>query len=76
GSGNSPNVLRAVEYANRIGMRTFGVTGFNGGRLREMVRACLHVPCDDMGVVEAVHAIFFHYLVDALRLRFQGEGDA
>ncbi|HHX41866.1 MAG TPA: SIS domain-containing protein [Armatimonadetes bacterium] len=76
GSGNSPNILRAVEYANRLGLHTFGVTGFDGGRLREIAHACLHVPCDDMGVVEAIHAIFFHYLVDALRLRFQGEAGA
>ena len=71
-----PNILRAVEYANRLGLHTFGVTGFDGGRLREIAHACLHVPCDDMGVVEAIHAIFFHYLVDALRLRFQGEAGA
>lgn len=54
GSGNSPNILRAVEYANRLGLHTFGVTGFDGGRLREIAHACLHVPCDDMGVVEAI----------------------
>ena len=72
GSGNSPNVLRAVEYANANGMKTFGATGFDGGRLRRIAHACLHVPCMDMGIVEAVHAIFFHYLVDALRERFAG----
>ncbi len=71
GSGNSPNVLHAVEYANAHGLHTFGVTGYDGGRLRKMAGACLHVPCADMGVVEAVHAIWFHYLVDALRERFR-----
>ena len=41
GSGNSPNVLGAVEYANEHGMRTFAATGFDGGRLRKMAHAYL-----------------------------------
>ena len=72
GSGNSPNVLRAVEWANDHGMKTFGATGFDGGQLRQIAHACFHVPCADMGIVEAVHSIFFHYLVDALRERIRG----
>ena len=72
GSGNSPNVLRAVEYANDHGMKTFGVTGFDGEKLRQIAQQCFHVPCPDMGIVEAVHGIFFHYLVDALRERIRG----
>ncbi|MBI3922570.1 MAG: SIS domain-containing protein [Armatimonadetes bacterium] len=70
GSGNSPNILRAVEYANTHSMETFGVTGFDGGKLRQISHRCFHVPCDDMGVCETVHTIFFHYLVDKLRERF------
>jgi D-sedoheptulose 7-phosphate isomerase len=72
GSGNSPNVLRAVEYANDRGMKTFGATGFGGGKLRQIAQQCFHVPCDDMGIVEAVHGIFFHYLIDVLRERIRG----
>ena len=72
GSGNSPNVLRAVEWANDHGLRTFGTTGFDGGKLREISQQCLHVPCNDMGIVEAVHSIFFHYLIDDLRERIRG----
>jgi D-sedoheptulose 7-phosphate isomerase len=70
GSGNSPNVLRAVEYANAHGLVTFGVTGFEGGTLRDIAHNTFHVPCLDMGIAEAVHGIYFHYLVDALRERF------
>src|SRR5437773_5490876 len=44
GSGNSPNVLQAVEWANRNGLKTFGCTGFDGGKLRLMARQGLHVP--------------------------------
>ena len=72
GSGNSPNVLRAVEWANDHGLKTFGATGFDGGRLRQIAQTCLHVPCKDMGIVEAVHSIYFHYLIDALRERIRG----
>ena len=71
GSGNSPNVLKAVEYAHQAGMRTFGITGFDGGRLRKEARQSLHVPSFNMGAVEAAHAVVFHYLLDALRERFK-----
>ena len=66
GSGNSANVLRAVEYANGHGMVTLSVTGYDGGQLRQMAHKSLHVPSYNMGAVEAVHGIVFHYLVDAL----------
>jgi len=71
GSGNSPNVLRAVEWANANGLTTFGVTGYDGGRLRQIAHAGLHVPCHNMGTVEAVHSVVFHYLVDILRERLK-----
>src|SRR5262245_31093591 len=51
GSGNSPNVLRAVEWANAHGLGTFGLTGFSGGKLRELAHEGLHVPIADMGIV-------------------------
>jgi hypothetical protein len=64
GSGNSPNVLRAVDWANGHGLTTFGCTGFSGGKLRGMVHHGLHVPLDDMGVVESIHLTAFHWVVD------------
>jgi D-sedoheptulose 7-phosphate isomerase len=70
GSGNSPNVLRAVEWANANGLTTFGVTGYDGGRLRALAHAGLHVACANMGTVEAVHGVVFHYLVEVLKERF------
>ncbi len=71
GSGNSANVLRAVEYAKQNGMQTFGICGYDGGKLKQMAHRSLHVRSDDMGAVEAVHGVVFHYLVDALRERFK-----
>src|SRR5205085_4359406 len=52
GSGNSPNVLRAVEYAHEQGMKTIGVTGFSGGKLRDLADECVHVPLNDMCTAE------------------------
>ncbi|MCI0685598.1 MAG: SIS domain-containing protein [Gemmataceae bacterium] len=69
GSGNSPNVLRAVEWANRNGLTTLGCTGFGGGKLRTLAQHNLHVPLDDMGIVESIHLTAFHWVVDDLYRR-------
>lgn len=69
GSGNSPNIIRAVEWANRNGLMTFGCTGFSGGKLRGMAKFGLHVPLDDMGIVESIHLTAFHWVIDDLHRR-------
>jgi D-sedoheptulose 7-phosphate isomerase len=69
GSGNSPNVIRAVEWANKRDLTTFGCTGFSGGRLRGLAHHGLHVPLDDMGIVESIHLTAFHWVVDDLHRR-------
>ena len=69
GSGDSPNILRAVEWANRRGLKTFGCTGFNGGKLRALAHKGLHVPLDDMGIVESIHLTAFHWVVGDLHRR-------
>ncbi len=71
GSGNSPNVLRAVEWANETGLVTFGITGYDGGALKKLSQRNFHVPSMDMGLVEAVHSVVFHWLVDELKERFK-----
>lgn len=69
GSGNSPNVLRAVEYARSIGMKTIGVTGYDGGKLRTLADESLHIPIFDMGMTEALHGVVFHAAMCFLRER-------
>lgn len=69
GSGNSPNILRAVEWANRNDLKTFGCTGFSGGKLRTLAHKGLHVPLDDMGIVESIHLTAFHWVVDDMHRR-------
>ena len=74
GSGNSPNVLTAVDWANRHGLRTFGLTGFSGGKLRQMAQAGLHVPLADMGMVESIHLCLFHWALNDVFARINSEG--
>ncbi|MCK5328895.1 MAG: hypothetical protein KAR36_09840 [Candidatus Latescibacteria bacterium] len=69
GSGNSPNVLKATEYAEAHGLFTVGMTGYDGGKLGKMVKLELHVPSFDMGLVEGVHGMIIHYVVDTLNAR-------
>jgi len=72
GSGNSPNVLRAVEWANQRGLTTVGVTGYDGGHLRRLAHYPLHCPIDDMGTAESLHLVAFHWLIGDLYRRVSG----
>lgn len=62
GSGNSENVLRAVRYANEVGCVTIGFTGFEGGKLKELVQHCVVIPSDHMGRIEDMHLILQHMI--------------
>lgn len=74
GSGNSPNILAAVEWAKRHGVKTFGVTGFKGGKLKQMQDDGIHVDLDDMGMAESIHGCIIHWAVDDLHARVNGVG--
>ena len=63
GSGNSRNVLNAVEYAKTQGGQVIGLTGFDGGKLRALSDISLHVPVKSMQVTEDVHMIFDHLMM-------------
>jgi len=65
-SGNSPNVLRAMEAARELGLRTVGITGYRGGKLRELVDLCIVVPSDDMQWIEDMHLAILHAVFRAL----------
>jgi D-sedoheptulose 7-phosphate isomerase len=62
GSGNSPNVLKAVQVARELGMRTVGWCGFGGGKLAGVVDLPVVVGSRHMGRVEDVHAIIMHLI--------------
>src|SRR3954447_8122383 len=62
GSGNSPNVLQAIEYANSIGCRTIALSGRNGGKLGPMADINLQVKHPHMGRIEDAHLIMLHMI--------------
>jgi D-sedoheptulose 7-phosphate isomerase len=66
GSGNSPNVIKAVEYAKQIGAKVIGLTGYDGGKLRALADYPLHVPQDDMQITEDIHMMFDHLMMKVL----------
>ena len=74
GSGNSPNVLNAVEWANQQGLKTFGLTGYDGGQLKNMQQDGLHVALDDMGMVESIHLALFHWVLNDVFARINQQG--
>lgn len=63
GSGNSPNVINAVEYGKNQGCKVVGLTGYSGGRLKELSDISLHVPINSMQITEDVHMIFNHLMM-------------
>ena len=74
GSGNSPNILRAVEWANEHDLVTFGLTGYSGGKLKQIQRDGLHIDLPDMGMVESIHLCLFHWMLNDVFARINAEG--
>lgn len=62
GSGNSPNVVNAAEYARSAGCRTIGLTGRDGGKLSKAVDLNIHVPVQHMGRIEDAHLVICHMM--------------
>ncbi len=73
GSGNSPNILKAVGWAKEHGLKTVGITGFSGGKLKTLADYNLHSPVDDMGIAESLHLVVFHWFIDDLYRRFSAK---
>ncbi|MBC8143847.1 MAG: SIS domain-containing protein, partial [Armatimonadetes bacterium] len=72
GSGNSPNVLRAVEVASEVGAVSIGFCGYGGGKLAGMVTHPVVVHRRNMQQVEDLHMVFGHVVFSALRDRIKG----
>jgi len=65
GSGNSKNVLKAIEYANKAGGTTIGISGFKNGRLKEICDCPVSANIDDMQIAEDMHVILGHIAMKA-----------
>jgi len=66
GSGNSRNVLKAVEYANNMDAITIGLTGFDGGQLKKSAQYGIHIPVQDMQITEDLHMVLDHLMMKIL----------
>lgn len=63
GSGNSKNILKAIEYANKAGAITIGITGFDGGRLKKIAKHSVNANVLDMQISEDIHLILSHIIM-------------
>ena len=71
-SGNSPNVLRAIEVANEVGAVSVGWSGYGGGKLADLAQVNVVVHARNMQLVEDVHMAVGHVVYSALRDRIKG----
>jgi D-sedoheptulose 7-phosphate isomerase len=72
GSGNSPNVLRALELARRVGATTVGLTGCGGGKMKDLLDCPIIVPSNHMQHIEDAHLILAHLIFLDLKARIEG----
>jgi len=63
GSGNSANVVKALEYAEAHGAETIALVGYDGGRMKQVARRRVHVGINDMQIVEDIHMTLDHLLM-------------
>jgi len=66
GSGNSHNVVKAVDYAREVGAKIIAMTGYSGGKIDKVADYHLHVPADDMQITEDLHMGFDHMIMQIL----------
>lgn len=67
GSGNSKNLISALEFAKKSGAFCIGITGKSGGKMAKFCRICLKVPSDDMLTIESQHLTLCHCIITAIR---------
>ena len=66
GSGNSKNVVLAMEYAKSVGAKTVALVGYSGGKLKEIADYSIHVKIDDMQIAEDIHMVMDHLMMHTL----------
>ena len=73
GSGNSKNVVNAIEYANEQGATTVAMSGFKGGKISQIATIDVHAPVMDMEVTEDVHMVIFNIVKKQMMARLMGD---
>ena len=71
GSGNSPNVVEAIKTAKDLGMKSYAIVGFSGGKCKELADHHIHVEIDDMQISEDFQSIVGHMLMQWLKANNQ-----
>ena len=66
GSGNSPNIIRAIEQAQESGIKSYGILGYSGGKAKSMVDVAIHIEVDDMQIAEDTQLIIGHMIMQWL----------
>jgi len=66
-SGNSPNILAALEVAKQVSVETIGFLGFQGGKAKDMCDVPIVVESTNYGIIEDAHSVFMHMMTAALR---------
>jgi D-sedoheptulose 7-phosphate isomerase len=72
GSGNSANVVKALEYAHKTGAITVAFCGYKGGKIKDFADLVIHAPINDMEVTEDVHIIIFHAIKQVMMRELKG----
>ena len=66
GSGNSGNIVRVLEQARKMGVRSFAILGFSGGKSKQLADVAIHFPVDDMQIAEDLQLIVGHMVMQWL----------
>ena len=66
GSGNSPNIVKSIEQAKKMGVKSYAVLGYSGGKCKEIADVAIHFPVDDMQVAEDLQLVVGHMLMQWL----------
>ncbi len=67
-SGNSENIIRAIDYANKNNIKSISFTGFDGGRAKELATMNIHIPIDNYGIIEDLHQSMMHIIAQYIYL--------
>ena len=68
-SGDSENIVRAIDTAKKLGLDTIALTGFDGGRARRIANVAIHVESDNYGIIEDTHQSVMHIIAQYIRQR-------
>jgi len=73
GSGNSENIVKAIQWAVKNGGKTIAMVGFKGGRLAKIAEIIMHVPIEDMEITEDIHSMIFHCIKQEINRCIKGD---